>query len=93
MRTSRKRCLPHPPVMTHAPFVTLPAATDLFLHAPCLRDYIHLLPPPTVPTIYSTQVKDKSIVQEYCKIWLKVLRERAGEIEEAQRARRASGSQ
>ena len=29
------------------------------------------------------EVKDKTIVQEYCKIWLKVLNERAGEVEEA----------
>jgi hypothetical protein len=29
------------------------------------------------------EVKDKSIVQEYCKVWLKILNERAGEVEEA----------
>lgn len=38
------------------------------------------------------EVKDRSIVKTYCKIWLKVLKERAQEVEEAKAARRAASA-
>lgn len=38
------------------------------------------------------EVKDKKMVAEYCKVWLSVLQERAHEVEEAQRQRRAAST-
>jgi hypothetical protein len=36
------------------------------------------------------EVQDVKVVQEYCKIWLQVLKERAKEVQDAQAQRLAS---
>ena len=40
-----------------------------------------------------TEIQDQSVVREYCKIWLHVLRERKQEVEDAVAIRRAQSQQ